>query len=918
MFPVSKTKLAIGTGLFAGGLWVLMSVDLRELLSTLADRTCDQPECATDVVRDAFSSTCVPEPSPVLGHTHPDAAAYRSSATMFARNLAASIGARLYSVQMSKADQRRGIKGSRSWHWAKDTNVSPGSDNPNPSDVLYICDTDYYMRMDRLLRNHFKPVVLYTAVPDTAASTVDNTSISFNEKGELVTLVSGGGKYVHRLWDYGHDSLLITKYFLGIPYEYKTYAVERKQVTTNRQVILIAPLKRFSGMSALFASFILNGPPLTRFNPIQIAPDGQKFVRLTVKTINSLLVSTGRPDSMLCATIDSSLDQAIATVARLGTTNLMLPTVASWLGKESRESAALLTEYHRACTSWKGPTTFPLEKSVRAYSYDTRKVLVEARPKLQAFMCPIVHGAFAPSVNKEAEERCVEGRITSLRKPEPRSHTFREQCVAEFAELVSAGMTLEPVCYETVDNKQTSATQKLSLRKAVVAGPMIKRVLKCFLKSEAYGDVKDPRNISTYNDLDKLSMATYALALSEHCKKFPWYGPGKTPKEIAQRVVEICTQPVNGLPVEFVNVSDFHRMDGTVSYTLRSVERAVVMRMFPNHRTVLNELLKRNVDNHGTLPLGTTFNQGPSHGSGCSATSLFQTLRAAFTSYLAYRHQRDASGRGFSMENAFDSLGIHLGDDGLDANLQTDSHEWAARLVGLELEANTVARGAAGVNFLARYYSQQVWTGSPDSMCDIRRQLSKFHTTVRLPDNVKPEHKLVEKSMAYVASDGNTPVIGPLCKKVLLLSSFRPTTPLGVANWWSRFEASQQYPNANIGGWMDVEFSRQFEEFDHCIFDNWLSCATTVEELLAPPLCAEPKPATPTTVDVIVDEQMVRARSDPAETQSNPETKTKEKREQRRTRKMSSSSLPPLSAKRSTPPAKRRVPYRKSAGSTKH
>jgi len=432
------------------------------------------------------------------------------------------------------------------------------------------------------------------------------------------------------------------------------------------------------------------------------------------------------------------------------------------------------------------------------------------------------------------------------------------------------GEVLEPVCYEEVASRQTSAAQKLSLAKAAVMGWFRAKVLKCFIKAEAYAKIADPRNISTYNDGDKLDMAQFSLALAAHCKKFPWYGPGKNPLEIANRMGEIC------FDADFVNISDYHRMDGTITYTLRQVDRAICMKAFANHRAKLNELLKTNVDNTAYLPHGTTFNQGPSHGSGCSATSLFQTLRASFTAYLAFRNQRHASGRFNTPEEAFAAIGIHLGDDGVDANLSIASHQWAADRVGLVLEASVVQRGFRGVNFLARYYSPNIWYGDVNSMCDVKRQLSKFHTTVRLPENVMPEQKLVEKAMSYVATDGNTPVLGAFCKCVLLRSSYRPKSLLGVGNWWARFDESVQYPNRNDEGWMDVEFTALFAEFDRSQFDQWLASAITVEKLLCPPACAEPRAAQPGRAPVVVDEDVLPAQQAEVQSSSRSQSETSE------------------------------------------
>jgi len=560
--------------------------------------------------------------------------------------------------------------------------------------------------------------------------------------------------------------------------------------------------------------------------------------------------------------VPASVDACIETVARLGTTKLMLPTASSWIGAgttdeeklQKRAQAAVLTDYHRCKGGPSSVTVYPVAAAVRAYQYKPSEYDQEAKPKLEAFMSPFVHGAFTPIFNKAGEEQCVKGRINDLKQPEPKPCSFRDQCIEEFAELIVGSAVLAPFPYEHIEGKQKRAGQKLSLMKAVLYGPYRRRELKCHGKGEAYGDVKDPRNISEYNDADKLDMGMIATALSDHLKQFPWYAPGMTPLMIAERTSEVCSN------AEFVNVSDFHRMDGTITYVLRNVDRAICMKAFANHRSQVNETLKTNVDNVEKLPNGTKFKQGPSHGSGCSATSVFQTCRAAFCSYLAYRHSV-VNGVKNSPEEAFAKIGIHNGDDGLDADLSVSDHKWAASKVGLKLEAQVVNRGHRGVNFLARYYSPEVWYGDLNSMCDVKRQLAKFHTAIRLPENVKPEAKLVEKCMSYVATDGNTPVIGEFCKSVLQLSEYRPSVPFGIGTWWGKFDQSVQYPNENVGGWMDVEFSELFSQFDRSVFNSWMDSVKQASDLLSPPLCAEPKPATATVVDVVVDGDVLSARS---------------------------------------------------------
>lgn len=850
------TLIVLGTAGGIGGAWSLWKVDMRETLSIFAERYAEDPKHKPDCVRDAFARTVLAPPRQVEGHTHASAAALRSSATNFASDMAMFTGADVYSVEMSKSDQRKGLRGSRAWYWAKDTNVRVRRDTASPDDLQYICDVDYYLDMPALLASRAKPTLLYSVVPEAAAGTAtDDTSFCFNESGLLETTVAGGGHFVHPLWDYAGDSLIATETHFGVATRVTTYAVERRQVGYSRQLILLTPVKVFRGLSALLAHWLLEGKRLSRFQPIVHCKGGEKFVRFKVHTNERTMYTTARPGHQLCATVDARTDEAIAAISRLGTTHLTLPTVCSW--ESDKHTAVVLTEYHRVALGAKVATVFPVKEGVRAYSFEPQNYDADAKPKLEAFMSPLVHSAFAPVMNAATERQCVEGRINKLKKPEPKLGPFLTQCMREFVQHVVGDAHLEPVDVETVHEKQTNSAQKLSLQRAAVMGPLVKRVLKCFIKSEAYADVKDPRNISTYNDADKLLMSQFALAFSAYLKKFNWYAPGMTPKQIAERVAEISTG------AKFVNVSDYHRMDGTVTHVLRLVDRSLFMKAFGGHRDELNELFNRNCDNTGVLPFGTKFEQGPSHGSGCPATSVSQTLRAAFTAYLAYRNAYKPDGERYSSAEAFNALGIHMGDDGLDADLPVRSHKWAADKVGLVLEAAVVQHGEPGVTFLARYYSPEVWHGSADSMCDIKRQLSKWHTTVRLPNNVTAEQKLVEKARGFASTDPNTPVIGAMCKTILRHAPAVTGKSLPILPYWARYPESTQWPNTNHDSWMDAELDRLFPQLDRQVVVDWLGTVGSLADILRAPLCAEPRPATRGPVPVVVDNDVHPAAEPP-------------------------------------------------------
>lgn len=845
----------------------LKDIDYRGKISMFCEFLSADPAIMPDLARDAFANCCVPPPHLVAGHTHPTAAALRSAATTCSKAIAANCGTDLYFVQMSRSDQRKGYKGSRQTWWAKDTNVENRCDVKRDDDMLAIVDTDYYMDMPYVLGGKPRPVLLYTAVPAEASAHDQETFTSFNEKGQLDTIVAGGGRYTHYLWDYATDCLIVRKKLWFITYRLTTYAVERKQVSLHRQLILLAPIKVYDGVfTSWLAGRLIDGKNLERFDPVVDARDGSKFIRFTVHKDNGTFITTARPGEALCATLSLADDNAVAAVARMGTTNLMIPTTASWMPNEAgsdpdanrlqKRMATITTEFHRLAIPRKVPTVFPVKEGVRNYQFNPSNYNQEARSKVQPFMSPLVHGAFAGDVTSDNARQAIKGRIEALKKREPAHNPIIEKFMDEFVNLVCRGAELHPCDYESIAERQTSAPQRMSLRKAVSTGIVYRKIVKSFIKGEAYADVKDGRIITTFNDLQKLMLAMFALPASNHMKQFKWYGPGMKPSEIAARLVEICSD------ADFLNISDYHRMDGTIMAILRELDRRVLLRLFPAYRAELNELLKATANNTGFLD-DLKYDQGTAQGSGCSLTSFVQTLRAAFCSYCAYRHQKSAYGYLHEPLSAFDKLGIHNGDDGADPELSVSDHMWAATKLGLVLEASVVQRGFPGVNFLARYYSSQVWFGCPDSMCDIKRQLAKFHTTLRLPHNVTPEQKCVEKAMAYVATDRNTPVLGEYCKQVLIMSQYRPQTPLGVGYWWGKFASSEQYPNENADGWMDVELERLFPQLDRMLFNNWLASAGTITLLLSPPLCAEPVPARP-NAPAVVDGAIVEPETNPS------------------------------------------------------
>jgi hypothetical protein len=212
---------------------------------------------------------------------------------------------------------------------------------------------------------------------------------------------------------------------------------------------------------------------------------------------------------------------------------------------------------------------------------------------------------------------------------------------------------------------------------------------------------------------------------------------------------------------------------------------------------------------------------------------------------------------------AYARLGIYAGDDGLTADIDPEFYKDTASNLGLKLTVDVVKRGEPGVSFLARYYSPKVWYGEPDSCCDIQRQLAKFHVTVKLPSDVTPTDKLLEKSRSYYLSDANTPVLGPFVSKVVQLHGKLPevTVKTSLLRSWmvdtlGHGEADEQYPNA-YGEWMVDLLNKQLPMFDHEVFNRWLGTVNTIEKCLLPPTCNPPPPLKESDAKTYVNDDVV-------------------------------------------------------------
>jgi hypothetical protein len=823
--------------------------------------------------RSAFSSLeCVSMPEPDK-HSHPKSASMRNSDSMFLKSIALLTGCEPYFVQASASDQRHGYYGSREYYWAKDVQIRPSNDIVPHNAMFAFVDVDQYVDMPYFLAHNDRPVAIATVQPTVCAHSTGEFAFTFDADSVMHYYVSGGAEYHHMVWDYNTDSLLATAKWCGIPYSTTVYNVDRRTTSLHHDVIYLTPSAHWNFLATL-ATCLFSAKDLKRFDLLS-----GTHLRMFIKTDSDMLISTALPGQYACATVPAALDNTINNLAVVSKNGLTRAAVESHLPVATtpemtaynREVATVLYDYYthnvqrtlldvvtssarrslqRLMTSRQTNVAAPvyLKPSVRRYQYGNYDV--EAKPSLIAFMSPIIDNAFAPDRTIGNEERARKKRIEDVRSNATLT-PFLLTVITEFLEqLIPVPGLLNPLTHDDVRDRQFRPSQVRLINEADDTGNP-KRIARTFIKSEAYNDAKEPRLITTYNSKDKVEYSRYLYAVSDWLKTVPSYAFGKNPYDIASAVATLCMQ------ASTVEESDFSKFDGTISPAARSFEEALLYRLFaPAHHSAVQELHKAQYNLFAVCTLGTSYHMNTSRGSGSPETSAFNTMVNMFSTYLAHRMSKSSS-RFMGPCEAFvrTMRGLYGGDDGLSPDLDSNAHYRACKLLGLDIKVESIPRGRY-VKFLARIYGPDVWTGDSSNCCDVKRQLSKIHTSVVRPENVSNQQMLVDKMIGYTMSDANTPIVGPLALRVMAVNSGRLVPDTSQTYWLSNYSHGEQVFDNPPREWYASYVNSVLPDFSHSVFNAWLDSCLTMDDFLSPPLCVPP--ALPTLVDVplVVDGEL--------------------------------------------------------------
>jgi hypothetical protein len=701
--------------------------------------------------------------------------------------------------------------GDRPYFWSKDLSVAI-RDDEIPENALYtMIDVDYHIDdLPELLVKVGKPTFIYTVIPTAAASHVGENHICFTADNKIKVTVSGGAEYHHHLWHYRGDCIAATTWW-GL--KTTMFLLEKRHISDFQAVVCLVPFITFYGPCAWLARK-LHANSLERFRPVV-----GDIVHFTVQSKERSVVTIGMVDGFASCTIDAGTFEAACLAAKNSTQPANLSMVRSWLSSlpddQQRQASTYLLEYMASKCPPKRPHVTPSRFARLTYSAN----IVEAgdrpeRDSMLPFMCPLDNRGYNPTTDPANAVWAVNSRIiglqnaqANLQRPRPALNKSMERFVTF---TVRATGNLRPIEVSEVLERQTTSTRRNAIIRATPYGTDTHGEVTSFLKKECYSEIKDPRVITQFNPSVKLQYSRFILpygdALCEHC---PWYAFRK-PIEIAQRIHDVV------INCSHVLVTDYSRFDGTISVFMREMlDHPLLVRLFSSDRDEVSSIYLKQFG--GWARMGEVrYMNGTNQSSGSVDTSALNTTRNAAIKFCALVMY------GFDYATSWTILNQHVvtgGDDGIiavpygvDAERLVTCLNSVAKAFGLRLELETIPRGRP-FQFLSRWFCP--WDGSLSSMCDLPRQMSKFHMTPVLP--MRPEDKLREKALSFYLTDSNTPIMGPFVRYCLEWLTLDPELPYDLdtrlCSWWARYDKTVQFPNDHEA-WMDDVVQATYSEFN--------------------------------------------------------------------------------------------------------
>jgi len=322
----------------------------------------------------------------------------------------------------------------------------------------------------------------------------------------------------------------------------------------------------------------------------------------------------------------------------------------------------------------------------------------------------------------------------------------------EFVSKLKPSNTLIPASLDEVFAKQTKPSQKLASkqREPYQTSKIAKKSWSYFQKVESYDNVNNPRPIANPNTALKEEYSKYTYPIFDYVSKLPFFAFGKTPKEIAARVRAVCNTADEILP------TDFSRWDGRHSKFLANFEKKLLNAFYDQrHHDHIKACWSNHYENKGYTKHGVKVEMGWGRPSGSPDTALFNTLDNAFLAYCAYRNN------GLTPDQAYESLGVYGGDDGLSTKITPKEFHVVCKDFGVKFTGD-IQLTAQPLIFLGRLYVQP--RNFLHSVAEPIRCLSKIHM---ISCNKTKSRGLADKIAGYLVTDPTAPILSDYLKNLL-------------------------------------------------------------------------------------------------------------------------------------------------------
>jgi len=716
----------------------------------------------------------------VGNHSHATAAHLRTKANTYMEHFVHKINRSPFSVSMSRAQRLHSMQGTRFYHTAKDIQMSPSYQSPTTNNVILMTDVDYYVDMRRELRG--LPVLLYTFVPTTPAGSTSDGVYCTHRDDTVETVINGGSRYRHPLWDYDTDHLVVDHLFYSI-----MYLVEQVRISDDRRIVFLNPIRKVYGPFAR----MLPGKRLARR---KLNHDGVAFSRFT-KTedgTTKCFYSIAKIGEFQACTIQSNT----FSTAFIRTAECKEPN----LGQVERvfnhakvpnplDSAALFYDAYKRAPNIFGEAPVIITPCVDNHTYQAVGPFVteDGRPSMRALWPGYCGNTFSPAKSFNNDKACIAGRIDEPRNKEPKVPPAYYVYFKEFTEFLvpstSAG-TLAPLNYDTMASKFSRPTQKALIEQIKTTMLMTPPRVNSFQKAEAYAKIVHPRNISTLPMDHNFTLGQFMYPFMESfLKTSHWYAFGRTPRQISELLHDKAQHSSYAVP------TDADKLDGSVRALLRDLFLACLLRAYPSaYHDLIRQL--ENQERHiiASTSNGVKYDTGDTILSGSTITSVLGSVINAFLNYCALRHH-------YNPTRAYESLGVYGGDDGVTFDLPPNTLMRTVAKFGMSFKAEAIDKGNP-VPFLGRIYLDP-WT-TVESVCDVLRQFRKLHLTAT-PKVVPSWLVLHRKATGLITTDTNTPIITAWARAVL-----RIVTPIAPKHrqyaatlvdrpYWSKFESDVQF-----------------------------------------------------------------------------------------------------------------------------